>query len=105
MTTIRIPDTSNPWSCSVNNTRYSYPAGSVQTVPDEVAEIIHRADSFPAAPEEVKNPFEPKGFVTWPELMRELSRYIDPTAIAGYDKTKTQTLTHIEGVLTWTDAT
>lgn len=31
----------------------------------------------------------------------EAAEGFDPTAIAGYDAEKTQTLTHVEGVLTW----
>ena len=29
--------------------------------------------------------------------------YVKPTAISGYDNTKTQTLKNVEGTLTWVD--
>lgn len=38
---VRIPDYTTPsWSCSINGVKYSYPAGTVQEVPDAVASLI-----------------------------------------------------------------
>lgn len=37
----KIPTYMKPeWKCEINNKKYSYPAGSVGSVPDEVAELI-----------------------------------------------------------------
>lgn len=40
MKTVQIPECMNPFEVIVNNNRYSYPAGTEQTVPKEVAEVI-----------------------------------------------------------------
>lgn len=37
---IKIPAGIDPWVCQINEKTYSYPAGSTQTVPDEVAALI-----------------------------------------------------------------
>lgn len=60
--TVMIPSTQgNPWVCSVNNQKYSYEAGTEQTVPDEVAAIIDSADNFPPAAPDVDAPFNGGG--------------------------------------------
>lgn len=38
--TVMIPSNMNPWVCYINNNIYSYPAGTEQSVPDEVAALI-----------------------------------------------------------------
>ena len=55
MSVIRdIPNSMNPFVCEINGRRYSYPAGTQQSVPEEVASII---DSFLAAkPREAAKP-------------------------------------------------
>ena len=41
MKSILIPDYIKPiWKCRINGVKYSYAAGTVQSVPDEVATII-----------------------------------------------------------------
>ena len=40
MRTVMIPTTENPWQCEINGVKYSYPAGTEQTVPDQVADLI-----------------------------------------------------------------
>lgn len=40
MRTVMIPTTENPWQCEINGIKYSYPAGTEQTVPDQVADLI-----------------------------------------------------------------
>ena len=47
---VKIPAEPNPWVCRINEKTYSYPAGTTQTVPDEVAEII--AANAAMAPQE-----------------------------------------------------
>ena len=42
---VRIPEGRDPWIAIVNGEQYSYPAGSVQTVPDFIAEIIHECEA------------------------------------------------------------
>lgn len=37
---VKIPTGVDPWVCRINEKTYSYPAGSTQTVPDEVAALI-----------------------------------------------------------------
>lgn len=37
---VKIPAGVDPWVCRINEKTYSYPAGSTQTVPDEVATLI-----------------------------------------------------------------
>lgn len=59
--TVKIPSTSNPWKCVINNTTYVYEAGSEQTVPDEVADIIEAQNEFPPAAPEVDKPFPAGG--------------------------------------------
>ena len=57
--TVKIPEDRNPFVVEVNNgKKYSYPAGTVQTVPDEVAAVIasYEASGKPANP-----PFIRKG--------------------------------------------
>ncbi|MBR5948251.1 MAG: hypothetical protein IKZ82_06330 [Clostridia bacterium] len=52
--TVIIPSDRNPWTCVINETRYSYEAGSTQTVPDEVADLIARGEATePAMPARV----------------------------------------------------
>lgn len=40
MKTVLIPTNMNPWTCEINGMKFSYKAGTEQTVPDEVAELI-----------------------------------------------------------------
>lgn len=40
MKTVIIPSNMNPWTCEINGMKFSYKAGTEQTVPDEVAELI-----------------------------------------------------------------
>lgn len=40
MKTVYIPDADHPFVCEINNVKYEYPQGTMQTVPDEVAELI-----------------------------------------------------------------
>ncbi|MBQ7247121.1 MAG: hypothetical protein IJS22_03405 [Lachnospiraceae bacterium] len=40
MRTIVIPSDRNPYEIEIDGVKYSYPAGSTQDVPDEVAELI-----------------------------------------------------------------
>lgn len=37
---VKIPAGPDPWVCRINEKTYSYPAGTTQTVPDEVAAVI-----------------------------------------------------------------
>ncbi len=41
MKTVRIPKWNNPFVVYVNNRKYSYPAGTIQIVPNEVADAIN----------------------------------------------------------------
>lgn len=56
----KIPSTSNPWVCVINNTVYSYEAGKTLSVPDEVAEVIDTVNAFPPAAPATAKPFELK---------------------------------------------
>lgn len=48
MKEVTIPNSMNPYEVTVNNNTYSYPAGEIAEVPDEVAEVIqHNIDSVP----------------------------------------------------------
>lgn len=40
MKTIKIPECMNPFEVTINGKHYSYPAGTTQEVPDEVAAVI-----------------------------------------------------------------
>jgi hypothetical protein len=54
MKTVLIPDFMKPdFVCTINGVRYSYPAGTTQEVPDEVADLIENNNDqipVPAAP-------------------------------------------------------
>lgn len=53
MKTVRIPTNANPFVITINGAIYSYPAGTVQSVPDNIAEIIEQYnDSIPQEAEE-----------------------------------------------------
>lgn len=53
MKTVIIPSNMNPWTCEINGMRFSYKAGSEQSVPDEVAELIEAYnESIPKEAEE-----------------------------------------------------
>ena len=44
--TVKIPDNNRPWSATINGVTYGpYPAGSMQTVPDEVGAVIDAYNS------------------------------------------------------------
>lgn len=44
--TVKIPDNLHPWECEINGVKYGpYPAGSYQTVPDEVGSVIDAYNS------------------------------------------------------------
>lgn len=47
---VKIPTGPDPWVCRINEKTYSYPAGTTQSVPDEVAAII--ADNQAMEPKE-----------------------------------------------------
>ncbi len=50
MKTIQIPTTSNPFIVNINNHAYSYAAGEIVEVPDDVAEVIEcHMDAQPTA--------------------------------------------------------
>ena len=53
---VTIPSYNDPFVVEVNNTKYSYPAGTTQTVPDEVACVIDNinANMPKEAPEDGK---------------------------------------------------
>lgn len=87
--TVMIPSTQgNPFVCSVNNQKYSYEAGTEQTVPDEVAAIIDSADNFPPAAPDVDAPFNGGG--GWPADLPKPS-------VGGYGYTEQGEQT----VITW----
>lgn len=49
MKSVVIPSTERPmWECEINGIRFAYPAGTVQSVPDEVASVI--ANVYGAVP-------------------------------------------------------
>ena len=48
---VKIPAGVDPWVCRINTKTYSYPAGSTQTVPDEVAALISANEAM--EPEEI----------------------------------------------------
>ena len=53
MKTVRIPTNANPFVITINGAIYSYPAGTVQSVPDNIAAIISQYnDSIPQEAEE-----------------------------------------------------
>ena len=68
--TVTIPNCANPFIVWVNGAKYSYPAGTEQEVPDEVAEIIeahHKKHEEPSFPTEA--PFGGGGGVSsWNDL-------------------------------------
>lgn len=41
MKTVLIPNETDPFVVNINNVKYSYPAGTEQTVPDDVAAVIN----------------------------------------------------------------
>ena len=62
---VKIPDYTRPsWSCSINGVKYSYPAGTVQEVPDAVASFIESLRVALQKKEEITPPlggtFDPK---------------------------------------------
>lgn len=67
--TVLIPNNMNPWECSINGVDYSYPAGTEQEVPDEVAGVIERYYKNQPAPAATVPPFAAVGGVTsWNNL-------------------------------------
>lgn len=55
---VKIPDYTRPsWSCSINGVKYSYPAGTVQEVPDAVASFIESLRVASQKKEEIIPPF------------------------------------------------
>lgn len=68
MVTVKIPDNAHPWRCSINGTEYCYEAGSTQSVPDEVAQLIHDIEAAAKQPAPVDPPFPvPEGGSSLPE--------------------------------------
>ena len=57
MVTVKIPDNSHPWRCNINGVEYCYAAGSTQSVPDEVAQLIHDIEAAAKKPAPVDPPF------------------------------------------------
>lgn len=66
--TVIIPTTADPWICYINGVRYSYAAGTEQTVPDEVASIIEQAKGYPPEAKAVEQPWNPDIPEPEPEL-------------------------------------
>lgn len=67
---VTIPTYMQPdWFCTINNTTYRYKAGTTQTVPDEVAELIEAIN----AQQPVENP---------PETPEEMAKRIADAEIA-----------------------
>lgn len=60
MKTVVIPNNESIWTCSINGVTYSYPGGSTQTVPDEVAMMIMQMQGYPPAEPEPEMPWVPK---------------------------------------------
>lgn len=107
MKTVVIPSDRNPWTCTINDVKYAYEAGTEQTVPDEVAAIINQQGVYPPEvmkPEQPWTPTEVSGYVK-PEDLTPYAKTADVMAkasgITGYDKTKTQVLKNDNGTLKW----
>ena len=60
--TVKIPDSSNPFVVKINNDEYSYPAGTTQNVPDEVASVIASHNSAQPIPD------KSAGLISWNDL-------------------------------------
>ena len=60
--TVKIPDSSNPFVVKINNDEYSYPAGTTQSVPDEVASVIAAHNSAQPIPD------KSAGLISWNDL-------------------------------------
>lgn len=121
MTTIKIPSTPNPYIVELNGRRYVYPAGSIQSVPSDVAAMIQAARTL--TPPKAAEPWTPDevegGHVTPAQLTAILADYqlksgmseyakaadVMPKAasIEGYDAAKEQTLTNDTGTVKWAD--
>lgn len=107
MKTVTIPNTANPWVCTINGVKYEYPAGSVQSVPDEVALLIDEMSGYPPDAKKPVQPWNPEGIVK-PEDLASYAKSADvmpkAASITGYDATKAQTLQHdTSGALKWVD--
>lgn len=46
-----IPKSADPWVCTINGKKYSYAAGSTETVPDEVAAVIDGVENSEGKPD------------------------------------------------------
>lgn len=47
MKTVKIPVGTSPlWECEINGMRFSYPAGTTQSVPDQVAALINTVEKM-----------------------------------------------------------
>lgn len=56
MVTVKIPDNARPWRCNINGVEYCYEAGSTQSVPEEVAQLIHDIEAAAKKPAPVDPP-------------------------------------------------
>ena len=73
---VTIPTFMQPdWVCTINNTTYRYKAGTTQTVPDEVAELIKAIN----AQKPVENPPE-----TPEQMAKRIADAEIETALANY---------------------
>lgn len=66
---VKIPNTANPWRCTINGVEYAYAPGTTQSVPDEVAALIAQIEEYPPEPLPVEKP--------WP---------CDPVDLSAYEK-------------------
>lgn len=64
---VKIPNTANPWRCTINGVEYAYAPGTTQSVPDEVAALIAQIEEYPPDPLQVEKP--------WPCDQVDLSAY------------------------------
>lgn len=58
--TVKIPNDSHPWRCNINGVEYVYAAGSTQSVPEEVAQLIHEIETSAPVPAPVDPPIAPE---------------------------------------------
>ena len=56
MVTVKIPDNSHPWRCNINGVEYVYAAGTTQSVPEAVANLIHEIETAQPQPAPVDPP-------------------------------------------------
>lgn len=58
--TVKIPEDSHPWRANINGVEYVYAAGSTQSVPEEVAQLIHEIETSAPVPAKVDPPIAPE---------------------------------------------